>query len=177
MKKILTVIAIVGLLSFSGSANAQTKIGYISVDNVVGLLPETAKIDSILERYQVDSLNPEYASLVQRYQWDDSLYRDSTKTPKAVRDEIAKKLPGYIYQIQNWQQIVNQAIEAKQNEMLAPLYRKVYDAIKQVAKEKGYTHVVNKEALLVAPDADDMLTAVAAKLKLTIPKAAPAGSK
>jgi len=175
MKKILTVIAIVGLLSFSGSANAQTKIGYISVDNVVGLLPEVAKIDSLLERYQVDSLNPEYASLVQRYQFDDSLYRDSVKTPKAVRDEIAKKLPGYIYQIQNWQQIVNQALEAKQNELLAPLYRKVYDAIKLVAKEKGYTHVFNKEALLVAPDGDDMLTAVATKLKITIPKNTPAG--
>ncbi|HNR16447.1 MAG TPA: OmpH family outer membrane protein [Chitinophagaceae bacterium] len=175
MKKILTVIAIVGLLSFSGSANAQTKIGYISVDNVVGLLPEVAKIDSLLERYQVDSLNPEYASLVQRYQFDDSLYRDSVKTPKAVRDEIAKKLPGYIYQIQNWQQIVNQALEAKQNELLAPLYRKVYDAIKLVAKEKGYTHVFNKEALLVAPDGDDMLTAVATKLKISVPKNPPAG--
>ncbi|MBL7723233.1 MAG: OmpH family outer membrane protein [Chitinophagaceae bacterium] len=175
MKKILTVIAIVGLLSFSGSANAQTKIGYISVDNVVGLLPEVAKIDSLLERYQVDSLNPEYASLVQRYQFDDSLYRDSVKTPKAVRDEIAKKLPGYIYQIQNWQQIVNQALEAKQNELLAPLYRKVYDAIKLVAKEKGYTHVFNKEALLVAPDGDDMLTAVATKLKISIPKNPSAG--
>lgn len=175
MKKILTVIAIVGLLFFSGSANAQTKIGYISVDNVVGLLPEVAKIDSLLERYQADSLNPEYASLVQRYQFDDSLYRDSVKTPKAVRDEIAKKLPGYIYQIQNWQQIVNQALESKQNELLAPLYRKVYDAIKLVAKEKGYTHVFNKEALLVAPDGDDMLTAVATKLKITIPKNTPAG--
>ncbi|MGB5029701.1 MAG: OmpH family outer membrane protein, partial [Chitinophagaceae bacterium] len=123
MKKILSVIAIVGLLSFSVTTNAQTKIGYISVDNVIGLMPEATKIDSLLERYQADTLNPEYASLVQRYQFDDSLYRDSVKTPKAVRDEIAKKLPSYIYQIQNWQQIVNQALEAKQNELLSPLYR------------------------------------------------------
>jgi outer membrane protein len=175
MKKILSVIAIVGLLAFSGTANAQTKIGYIKIDDLVSLFPETAKIDSVLERYQADSLNPEYASLVQRYQFDDSLYRDSVKTPKAVRDEIAKKLPSYIYQIQNWQQIVNQALEAKQNEILAPLYRKAYDAIKQVAKEKGYTHVISKETLLVAPDGDDMLAAVAAKLKLKIPTGAPAG--
>ena len=175
MKKILSVIAIVGLLAFSGTANAQTKIGYIKIDDLVSLFPETAKIDSVLERYQADSLNPEYASLVQRYQFDDSLYRDSVKTPKAVRDEIAKKLPSYIYQIQNWQQTVNQALEAKQTEILAPLYRKAYDAIKLVAKEKGYTHVISKETLLVAPDGDDMLAAVAAKLKLKIPTGAPAG--
>ncbi|MBE2231498.1 MAG: OmpH family outer membrane protein [Chitinophagaceae bacterium] len=174
MKKLLTAIAITGLLAFSGSANAQTKIGYIKIDDVVSLFPDVDKIDSILQQYQVDTLNPEYASLVQRYQWDDSLYRDSTKTPKAVRDEIAKKLPGYIYQIQNWQQISNQAMEAKQNELLAPLYRKAYDAIKLVAKEKGYTHVMSKEAFLVAPDGDDMLAAVAAKLKLKLPPANPA---
>ncbi len=174
MKKILSVVAIVGLLAFAGSANAQTKIGYIKIDDVVSLFPETAKIDSILERYQVDSLNPEYASIVTNYKFNDSLYNDSLHTPKAVRDEIAKKLPTLIYQIQNWQQLSNQALESKQNEILAPLYRKAYDAIKLVAKEKGYTHVLSKEAFLVAPDGDDMLAAVAAKLKLKLPPTAQA---
>ena len=46
----------------------------------------------------------------------------------------------------------------------------IYDAIRAVAKEKAYTHVLNKESLLVAPDADDMIAAVAAKLKLSLPK-------
>ena len=59
----------------------------------------------------------------------------------------------------------------RSNEFLAPLYRKIYDAIRAVAKEKGYTHVLNKDTLLVAPDADDMIASVAAKLKLTMPKA------
>jgi outer membrane protein len=138
----------------------------------VSLMPETTRLDSLLEKYQSDSLNPEYASLVQRYQWDDSLYRDSLHTPKAVRAEIEKKLPGYIYQIQNWQQIVQQATENKQNELLSPIYRRVYDAIKAVAKEKGYTHVFNKEAFLVAPEGDDLLILVAQKLKVTIPPGA-----
>jgi outer membrane protein len=79
MKKILSVIAIVGLLAFSGTANAQVKIGYIKIDDVVSLFPETAKIDSILERYQIDSLNPEYASTVQNYQFNDSVYRTHTE--------------------------------------------------------------------------------------------------
>ena len=170
MKKFLSVIVLASGLFFANSAAAQTKIGYIRIDDIVGLMPETAKIDSVLDRYQADSINPEYASLVQRYQFDDSLYRDSVKTPKAVRDEIAKKLPQYVYQIQNWQQIVNQALQAKQDELLAPIYKKVYDAVKLVAKEKGYSHVVSKEALLVAPDQDDISLLVAAKLKLNIPK-------
>ncbi|MBC7873447.1 MAG: OmpH family outer membrane protein [Ferruginibacter sp.] len=175
MKKFLTVVTLAMGLFFAGSAGAQMKAGYISVDNMVGLMPETGKIDSLLERYQADSINPQYAQIVSLYQYKDSVYRDSIKTPPAVRKQIEQELPTLIYQIQNWQQIVNQALEAKQNEFLAPIYRKVYDAIKLVAREKGYTHVFTKEAFLVAPDGDDMIAAVAAKLKVPIPKATPVG--
>jgi outer membrane protein len=171
MKKIFTVLVLAAGLLFAGSANAQSKFGYISVENVVGLMPETAKIDSILERYQADSINPQYAQIVQLYQYKDSVYRDSVHpAPPAVKKQIEQELPTLINQIQNWQQIVNQAIEAKQNELLAPIYKKVYDAIKVVAKEKGYSHVFNKEAFLVAPEGDDMIMLVAAKLKITVPK-------
>ncbi|MFM2138672.1 MAG: hypothetical protein RJA57_979, partial [Bacteroidota bacterium] len=34
----------------------------------------------------------------------------------------------------------------------------------------GYTHVLNKESLLIAPDGDDIITPVATKLKVAIPK-------
>lgn len=172
MKKILTVVVLAAGLMLANNANAQTKIGYIRIDDVVALMPETGKIDSLLERYQNDSINPRYAQIVSLYQYKDSVYRDSVKpAPAAVRKQIEEELPSLIYQIQNWQTIVNQAMEAKQNEYLAPIYRKVYDAVRAVAKEKGYSHIVSKEALLVAPDADDIITLVATKLKVQIPKA------
>ena len=176
MKKILSVFVVCTSLLFSGNLSAQMKAGYISVDNMVGLMPETAKIDTLLERYQADSINPQYAQIVSLYQYKDSIYKDTVHpAPAAVKKQIEGELPSLIYQIQNWQEIVKQEIERKQNELLAPIYRKVYDAIKLVAKEKGYTHVFSKEAFLVAPDGDDMIGAVAAKLKVTIPKANPAG--
>jgi outer membrane protein len=173
MKNVVVLLAIVGLLGLAGTASAQTKIGYISVENVLSLMPEISKFDSVLSRYQADSINPQYASLIQTYQYKDSMYKDTLKPPPpAVKKQLEEELPQLINTIQNWQQIVNQAMEAKQNELLAPLYRKIYDAIRAVAKEKGYTHVINKENLLVAPDADDMIAAVAAKLKLSLPKPA-----
>ncbi len=175
MKKILSVIVLGAGLLFASNAGAQMKVGYIRIDDMVGLMPETQKIDSLLERYQNDSINPQYGQIVSLYNYKDSVYRDSVKTPPAVRKQIEQELPSLIYQIQNWQQIVNQALEAKQNEFLAPIYRKVYDAVKLVAKEKGYTHVMSKEALLVAPDGDDMIAAVAAKLKVTLPKPGTGG--
>jgi outer membrane protein len=180
MKNVVVILAMVGLLGVAGTASAQTKIGYISVENVLSLMPEVSKFDSILSRYQADSINPQHASLIQTYQYKDSMYKDTLKPPPpAVKKQLEEELPQLINTIQNWQQIVNQAMEAKQNELLAPLYRKIYDAIRAVAKEKGYTHVLNKDSLLVAPDADDMVAAVAAKLKLSLPKpaASPAPAK
>ncbi|MEO7394256.1 MAG: OmpH family outer membrane protein [Chitinophagaceae bacterium] len=171
MKKFLTVIVLAAGLLFAGNADAQTKFGYISIENIVGLMPETAKIDSTLERYQADSINPQYAQIVQLYQYKDSVYRDSVHpAPPAVKKQIEQELPNLINQIQNWQQIVNQAVEAKQNELLAPIYKKVYDAIRVVAKEKGYSHILSKEAFLIAPEADDIILLVASKLKINIPK-------
>jgi outer membrane protein len=170
MKKIISVVLLSATFLFATNANAQTKIGYIKIDDMISLMPETAKIDTLLNTYQNDSINPQYAQIVSLYQYKDSVYRDSIKTPAVVRKQIEQELPTLIYQIQNWQQIVNQAMEAKQNELLSPIYRKVMDAIRTVAKEKGYTHVMNKEAFLVAPDGDDMLALVAAKLKVVIPK-------
>ncbi|HSU29491.1 MAG TPA: OmpH family outer membrane protein [Chitinophagaceae bacterium] len=169
MKKLFTVMVVIAGLLCASSAGAQTKIGYISVDNMVGLMPDVNKIDSLLNRYQIDSLNPEYASLLSRYQFKDSVWRDSTHTPPAVRKEIEKELPTMLYQLNNWDKIVDQLTQNKQNEYLEPIYKKVYDAIKAVAKEKGYTHVFNKEAFLVAPEGDDMIAAVAAKLKVKLP--------
>ncbi len=168
MKKLKIFVVAVCIL-ITGSAMAQSKFGYINMDNIVQLMPGTGKIDSLLERYQADTIQSEYASVVEQYQFNDSLYRDSLKTPASVRAEIAKKLPGLIYQIQNWQQISQQALEAKQTQLLSPIYKEVYDAVRAVAKEKGYSHVFNKEAFLVAPDADDLIVPVAARLKVKVP--------
>ena len=86
MKKFLSVIVVGAGLLFAGTADAQMKAGYISVDNMVGLMPETAKLDSLLERYQADSINPQYAQIVSLYQYKDSVYKDSLKTSAMIME-------------------------------------------------------------------------------------------
>jgi outer membrane protein len=169
--KQLKVLAVVAGLLIAGSAGAQIKIGYISVDNMVGLMPGTAKLDSLIQIYQADSLQPRYNYTLSEYLRKDSMVngKDSLKTPASVRAKIREEMQADAYELQNWQTIAQQATENKQNELLAPIYRQVLDAIKAVAKEKGYTHVFNKEAFLVAPEGDDMLLMVAEKLKVKLP--------
>ena len=162
---ILASVLITGL-----GASAQ-KSGYISLDQVVGLMPEAGKVDSMLQRYQADSLNPQFSYMVSEYNRKDSLVnsKDSLKTAPAVRAQIRQELEGMAYQIQNWQQIVQNALQGKQSEIVEPIYRKAMAALNAVAKEAGYTYVYNREALLVAPPADDLLPLVAKKLNIKLP--------
>ena len=170
MKK-LKLLAITACLLIAGSGVKAQKTGYIRVDDMVVLLPETKKIDSLLQRYQADSLNPQFAYLVQEYNRKDSMIntKDSVKLSPVVRGQIRQELESIAYQVQNWQPYVQQAMQNKQEEFLAPIYRKVLEAINTVAKETGYTYVYNKEALLVAPTGDDILPLVAKKLNVKLP--------
>lgn len=154
----------------AGSAMAQ-KTGYISVENVVALMPEVGRIDTLLQKYQADSLNTQFAYIVSEYNRKDSMAngKDSSKTPLATRNIMRQELEGYAYQIQNWQSISQQQLQGKQNQLLEPIYRKAVNAINAVAKESGYGYVYTKEALLVAPPADDLLPLVAKKLNIKLP--------
>jgi outer membrane protein len=169
MKKIFFVMVLL-CCSTLIRVNAQGKTGYISIDEVVSLMPETYKIDSLLDRYKTDSISPVYNQLAVDYGAQVKIYNDSVKNSLKIRQDALQTLNSISAQLSNWEQIQNQALENKRNALLNPIYRKVYAAVKAVAAEKGYAHVLNKEAYLVAPTGEDLLPAVAAKLKIVLPK-------
>ena len=170
MKKLKMLAVAVGLLIAGSGVQAQTKIGYIDAETILYLMPEVGKIDSVMQIYQRDTVGKEYMSLLQTYQYKDSIFRDSVHpAPAAVKDQIGKELGQLTQTLQNWQQIAQEAVQNKQSQLLAPVMKKIQDAIQAVAKEKGYTYVVSRESVIVAPDADNLLQAVAKKLNVTIP--------
>jgi outer membrane protein len=168
MKKIILLFVLAAGL-VSGTVQAQSKFGYIRVDEMVSLMPELKKIDTALAIYQNDSLPRTYNYLLSQYQRYDSITVDSIKSPLVVRQDAAKQRASFLEELQNWQNTAQSLIEAKQNALLQPVYDKVLKAIDEVAKEKGYTYVFNREALLVGPPADNLLPMVAEKLKVKVP--------
>lgn len=162
-------------LVVAGMSSAQAqKSGYISVEQVVSLMPEVARIDTALQKFRADSVNAEFASLIQEYNYKDSIVNktDTTKIPPAVIRQHRQDLQQIAYQVQNWQQISQNVLQSKQQELLAPVYQKVMKAINDVAKENGYSFVYNQEVLLVAPPSDNLLPLVARKLNIKLPTGA-----
>lgn len=161
----------------AGSVSAQ-KTGYISLDQVVSLMPEIGKIDTVLQRYQTDSLQPQLAIMIQDYNYKDSMLssKDSSKIPVTVRNQYRQDMQNVSYQLQNWQGFTQQMMQAKQEQLLEPVYRKAMNALNAVAKESGYSYVYNREVLLVAPPADDLMPLVAKKLGIKLPPATAANA-
>ncbi len=172
MKKIYLIIAVAGLLS-AKSLTAQTKIGYIRIDDIVGLMPELAQdkvnMDTVGVQFIKDSIQPQIAYKQSEYQRKLDEYKDSTK-PKGVRDQILKDLQQLQEELSSVDNTVQQIQQAKQQEFLRPYYAKAKKAIEQVAKEKGYTHILSTDIFLVAPEADDISLLVLAKLGIKLPE-------
>ena len=172
MSKIKIFLLAAFIVLGAGSVSAQgQKTGYISVEQMVYLMPELGKIDTLLQKFQADSLNTEFQSLIQDYQYRDSMLTktDTTKMPPAVKREHRQQLEQIAYQVQNWQQLSQNYMQSKQQELMAPVYQKVMDAVRTVAKDNGYAFVYNQEALLVAPPGDNLLPLVAKKLNVKVP--------
>jgi outer membrane protein len=172
MNKIKIFLVAAVIFTMAGTAAAQ-KTGYIRVDDVVRLMPETAKLQTAIETYQKDSLQPRFNYTLSEFQRKDSIVngKDSLKTPAAARAKMREEMQQDMYELQNWQQISQQLTQNKQDQLLEPIYTKAIEAIQTVAKENGYAYVYTKDALLVAPPADDLLPLVAKKLNLTVPSA------
>lgn len=166
-KKIASVVLVVsGLLMANGPLKAQTKIGHINTAELLSSLPEAKKADSLLQQFQeVLKKNGEdyQADLEARAK---KFNTDSSKLTAVIKEAERKKLQDLYTRVVNYNQEAQQQLEARQQELLAPIQKKTLDIIQQVAKENGYTYVFNREALIVVPTSDDLMPLIKKKLNL-----------
>jgi outer membrane protein len=168
MKKIVTVVAVVmGLVFVGNTTKAQTKIGTISLAELVPNMPEYKKADTAMNEFQT-ALNQQYQDLVNEYQQQQTMLssKDTSKYTAAQLEIKRKDLGDLLQKLQNFQTTAEQMRNQKNQELLAPITKKAQDAIQAVAKENGYTYIISKDQLLVSPPADDILPLVKKKLGL-----------
>ncbi len=168
MNKFLKLI-FVSMLMISSGAFAQTlKFGHINSAELIQALPQTKQADSTLKKYgesldsQLKGMTAEYQSKLQSYQGK----RDSM--PEAIKQDKEKELEGLGNRIQDFQQTAQESIQKKKEEVYGPILKKAELAIKDIAKEKGYSYIFDTSVgtVLYAQPSDDIMTMVKAKLGL-----------
>jgi outer membrane protein len=167
MKKLATIVLVVAGMVAATAVNAQNKMGYISVQELVQAMPEYRKADTTLAEYQ-NALNQQYAERVQDFNLRDSLLssKDTAKYTRAQLEVKRNDLAKTYVELQQWNQRAQQMYQAKEEETMKPILDKARKAIQDVAKENGYAYVLPKEQLLVSPPGDDILALVKRKLNL-----------
>ena len=170
MKKLI-VAGVMALGIFS--ASAQQKIGYIDTDMLIGVMPEAAKADAELKAYQ-DALGLQGQDLGKEADAKAAQFlKDSATLTPSLKEIKRNEILELYNKVQNWNQIAQEKYNQKAQEKITPIRTKAFEAIKAVAKEKGYGYVLDASsgALLITPPADDLMPFVKAKLGI---KDAPA---
>jgi outer membrane protein len=172
MKKFLVVV-VMALGAFA--ANAQNKIGYISPDELIGVMPEAEKADAELKAYQGE-LAERGQDLMKDLSAKDSIFvKDSSKLTPTMRNIKRQELIELYQKVQGWQNQAQEMYNAEAQKKIAPIRVKAMDAIKAVAKENGYSYVLDVNGVIVAPPGDDLLPLVKKKLNIK-DTPAPAGA-
>lgn len=171
MKQALTLgLVIIALTAFNPFLYAQNKTGYVSIDEVVQLMPDYKKATGEMSQYD-STLQIEYAETLKELNRQDSLFKmDSTKMTPAAKNAKKEMMKKLLVELQGYEQNYQQKMQQKQEELMAPIAQKANQLIADVAKASGYTYVFRKEALLVQPDADDLLPLIKKKLEGGTPK-------
>jgi outer membrane protein len=171
MKKIIVASAMVlGLFT----ASAQTKIGYINTEELLGSMPEAVTVSKELEEYgaSLDMQREEY--IKELNEKGEKFNTDSAKLSASMKEIKRKELQDLYEKIQGWQQTAQEDMNRKSQEKLMPLRKKAMDAINTVAKENGYTYVLDISTIIVGPPTDNIIGLVKKKLGIKEPAASPA---
>lgn len=171
MKKL--IVAGVMALSILSASAQTTKIGYISLDELIGVMPEAEKADGELKEYQA-SLAQQGQDMMKELGDKDSLFvRDSSKLSPSMREIKRNELIALYQKVQGWNQQAQDMYQQKLQEKVAPLREKAMTTVKAVAKENGYSYVLDANSVMVGPPGDDLIDLVKKKLGIKDPVPTP----
>lgn len=152
---------------------AAPKFAVVSIDEVVQLMPEYKKAMTDLAQYDT-ALQINYAETVQELNRQDSLFKaDSLKLSTVQKTAKREQMRKLFSELQGFEQGYQQQMQQKQEELLGPVAQKANQMIQEVAKSNGFSYVFRKEALLLSPEADDLLPYIKKKLTASTAPAAP----
>lgn len=157
-----TILLLVVALSINMSY-AQTKLGHISTDLLLTIMPETIALNDELEKLsktyegELKIENDKLEAKLRKYDAEAATQTDETNKQRSMEvQEDQQKL-------YKSSKIAQEEIAKKRDEKLKPILEKAKKAIEEVADENNYTYILESSTLIVAKGTD-ILPLVKAKL-------------
>jgi outer membrane protein len=164
MKKLVVLLFMILPL---GAFAQEVKIAIVNTGEILNLMPELSEMETKLaglnaqyeKEFKIiqDEFNKKYTEYMEQE-------KELTENIKLRRQEELQTLTD---RLQNYAPIAQEDIKKKQEELFAPIQKKMIDAIKAVGDEQGYTYILNPQVLLYQGNsAVDATSLVKAKLGL-----------
>lgn len=165
MKKVLKLTLAVVCVMFSTSLFAQ-KIGRISSQEIVVNMAEYKEAQTQLEalakdlQAQMETIQVEMNTKIQEYQ------KGAETMTDAVRQLKEKELNDLNTRLQEFNQVAQQELQKKEQELMEPIIKKANEAITEVSKAGGYTVIFETGQMIYFDEAQvkDITPEVKAKL-------------
>jgi outer membrane protein len=142
----LVLLLVLGLgAHLSQAQTASTKIGYADVDYIFSQLPESKAIEAELKstqaqlKNQIDAKYAEFQKKLADYNANLNTMLD------AVRTNTERELQQMQQNIEKLQADAQTTIQTKQTQLMEPVYKKVGKGIEEVAKENGFSFILNQQ--------------------------------
>jgi outer membrane protein len=166
MRKLLTL----ALLMILTSTAFSQKIGHLNSGNVLALMPEVGKADSVLKIYQRD-LMLKRDTIIKSFESEYKAYMGAKQagTLSAVQDQKRQEsLQQQQQAIQQYGQDVEQNVGILKKQLLQPILFKLDEAIQAIGKEGNYQVILDTStgSSLFASESDDIMELVKKKLNL-----------
>lgn len=137
MKKLLKLTLVAAIMLCSTTAFAQ-KFGRVDLAAIIPNMPEFKEAQTNLETYgkdlqdQLEQIQVEFNTKLAEYEKNATTYTDS------VRQLKESELGQLQQRFNDFQQIAQQDIQKKEQEIMTPVYEKANAAIETVSKAGGY---------------------------------------
>lgn len=150
MKNLKTLLLIAVLTLGFNTVQAQSKIAHINLQELVGLMPETKIMNTTLEQLEktyVEDIKAEDTALKAKYE---KFQREGATQTKEENEKRNLELEQGQRKLNYGQQVAQQELSKKSNELIKPIIDKADAAVKAVAKAQGFDYVLDSSVLLVA---------------------------
>jgi outer membrane protein len=147
MKKLFFVLMFGFVTMLSNAQTAPLKIGFADVEYIFSQMPEAKQIEVELQTLQTQ-LKKNYDNRVAEFQKKLKEYQDGVNDPNippAVKQNSERELQQLQQNIQKLEQDSQTDLQKKQVSLMEPVYAKVGKAIEDVAKEQGFSLILNQQ--------------------------------
>jgi outer membrane protein len=150
MKQIKTLVIVAVMLIGSQAIQAQAKTAHVEVNEIISKMPAMIDAQKQLEKLS-GTYDAEYKTMVDEYQNKLKKYEEEAATQTEASNETrAKEMQDMQKRIVDYRDNAQKELQAKEADIMKPLYEKVKASIAKVGKAKGYQYILNSEGLLLA---------------------------